>query len=69
MNNFLNRSDQHDCTWAGAEKAQLEQWRALTLIEKLDANEEMVKTANFMLQQRRMNGLPYIDPKTGVCIR
>jgi hypothetical protein len=69
MNNFLNITDQHDCTWAGSEKAQIQQWCTLSLREKLDANEQMVKTANYMIEQRRQKGLPYIDPKTGECAR
>lgn len=69
MNKILDQSEQHDCTWSGAETAQLQHWRSLSLREKLDANEQMVKTANFMIEQRREKGLAYIDPKTGECVR
>lgn len=69
MSNFLDKANQYNCTWSGAEKAQLQHWRTLSLREKLDANERMVKTANYMIEQRREKGLPYIDPKTGECVR
>lgn len=61
--------DLSECTWAGAEMAQLRKWRSLTLREKLQANEDMVQTADYMIQQRREKGLPYIDPETGECVR
>tara|TARA_B100000614_G_C14341669_1_gene409136 strand:- start:422 stop:631 length:210 start_codon:yes stop_codon:yes gene_type:complete len=63
------KTDYSECTWAGAEAAQLRKWRGLTLQEKLKANEEMGKTADYMIQQRSEQGLPYIDPDTGECVR
>jgi len=52
-------------TFEGSEREQLRVWSHLPLRQKLMALEEMGDMAERMLNRRKEQGLPYIDPDTG----
>ena len=52
-------------TWEGSRRAALRAWMRLTLTEKWSAVEEMADFGREMIERRRKQGLPYIDPYTG----
>ena len=51
-------------TWDGSRREQMRRWAQLTFDEILKAQEEMYDFACEMIEIRRSQGLPYIDPYT-----
>jgi len=52
-------------TWDGSRREQIRRWSELTMDEILNAQEEMDDFGREMIERRRKQGLPYIDPYTG----
>ena len=56
-------------TWEGSHRAELRDAMSMSLLEKLNAVEDMCIWAEKMIAQRRAKGLPYIDPETGDLVK
>ena len=69
MTNPANdRLDWSPTTWKGSRLRQHRDFRALPFRRKLELLEEMCDSARQIMEQRKRQGLSYLDPLTGEVI-
>ena len=61
---FDDSIDWSSCTWEGSRLSQHREYYALSFRKKLEINEEMADFTLRILEHRKRQGLPYIDPYT-----
>ena len=59
---FDDSIDWSSCTWEGSRLSQHREYYALSFRKKLEINEEMADFTLRILEHRKRQGLPYIDP-------
>lgn len=52
-------------TWKGSRRKQHQDFHAIPFARKLEIIEEMNSQSRAMVENRRIQGLPYIDPYSG----
>lgn len=57
------------CTWKGSRREQHRSYLALPFRRKLELLEEMCDHVRWTMENRRRQGLPYVDPHTGKIVR
>ena len=60
--------DWSSTTWEGSRRTQIRDWAKLTLLQKLQAAEELEALGRFILAKRKARGEPYINPDTGTLV-